>query len=104
MSKQLYRVYWASNDGDEMEREIGLVFAENVKDALDVAGVWASNACTEIDGEWFDQAIYHAEPITAAYQLEDLLNNLFWSVKYSTCDESRHLLINGAIKEFSIPS
>jgi hypothetical protein len=99
MAKQFYRVYWTSNDGDEMVREIGLVFAENVEDALHIVGCYYACPKAEIEGVHFEDATYHAEPVTA-YHLEDLLNNLFWQIQYSTCEESRRLIINGAIKEF----
>jgi hypothetical protein len=102
MAKQFYRVYWTSNDGDEMVKEIGFVFAENIADALATTGAHGDPR-TEMKGEWFEHALYHAEPVLAAYQLEDLLNNLFWQGDYSTCPESRRLIINGIIKEFLTP-
>lgn len=97
---KFYRVYWTSNDGDEMTKEIALVWAESIEDAIRKSNVWASDAPREIEGEYFEDAVYHAEAIDAPHQLEDVLNSLLWQLHYVTDEVTRKFLVEAAIEKF----
>jgi hypothetical protein len=96
-----YRVYWASNDGNEMTREIGLVSAENENGAIGYCTGF-TNPATEIEGEVFPDALYYAEEIVSAAQLEDLLSNMFWEGRYHITDSAREYILRAVIDRYNV--